>query len=313
MYLMNLSNSNYSLNKFDCNWKNVEEFLKKHRLDGIEIILHEEENLNNMPRNIVKGMHLKYFPTWLDRYYYEEKNEKKIEDDKSNNTLVSIFKNEFNNAKKLGAKYMVYHVSHVTEEHAFTFEFDYSDDEVLSATTNLVNKVFDDDSEMLLLFENLWWPGLTLLDSKKAKRFMDSIKYKNKGIMLDLSHMMITSPSIKTPREASDYIVNKIQDLGEIKDYIKGIHVNLSLPSTYMSQNHKEKYKLISEIIDVKQKYIKTIEHIKKIDWHIPFDDESIRNIIQLIKPEYVVYEVLADEYKQLDEYMRIQNIAIGR
>lgn len=208
---------------------------------------------------------------------------------------------------------MVYHVSHVTEEHAFTFEFDYSDDEVLSATTNLVNKVFDDDSEMLLLFENLWWPGLTLLDSKKAKRFMDSIKYKNKGIMLDLSHMMITSPSIKTPREASDYIVNKIQDLGEIKDYIKGIHVNLSLPSTYMSQNHKEKYKLISEIIDVKQKYIKTIEHIKKIDWHIPFDDESIRNIIQLIKPEYVVYEVLADEYKQLDEYMRIQNIAIGR
>lgn len=209
-------------------------------------------------------------------------------------TLVEAFRHEYQQARNFEVEYMLYHVSHVTTEHSFT-------------------RAFDTNSDVLLLFENLWWPGLTLLDGDKAQRFLDQINYENKGIMLDLSHLMITNPKLKTAQEGAEYILDCIEKLGCLKDWIKGVHVNLSLPGDYLLSDHRSQYQEILATEDPFERYLKTVGHIKKIDWHVPFDHPLVKNIIELVTPEYIVYELLAKDYESLDAYMAIQNQAMGR
>ena len=323
MYLMNISNCSGDLEKFQGSWENVELFLKKHQLDGVEMIRYEDDFLDTLPKDILKGYHLRYFPTWLE--FYRGEHEKLLEmfgDDESikqhyggtdPSILVDTFKKEHQRAINFGAEYMVYHVSHVTTEHSFTRKFTYTDDEILDATADLVNKSFKGPSDVALLFENLWWPGLTLLDEDKALRFLDQVHYENKGFMLDLSHFVITNPKLRTADEAADFILDHIEKWGELKNWIRGFHVNLSLPGAYLSQDHDAEYTMIQKTKDPFEKYIKIIEHIKKIDCHIPFDCKKVKTMIDKVKPEYVVYEVLTKTFGQLDDYITCQNIAAGR
>lgn len=323
MILMNISNYSGDLEKFEGDWKNVEFFLEKHQLDGVELICYEEDYLDSLPRRILKGLHLKYFPTWLE--FYQNDMAKVAEmfggmagvcqyyGGSHPDTLVEAFRHEYQQARNFEVEYMVYHVSHVTTEHSFTRAFDYTDDEVLDATVDLVNRAFDTNSDVLLLFENLWWPGLTLLDRDKAQRFLDQINYENKGIMLDLSHLMITNPKLKTAQEGAEYILDCVEKLGSLKDWIKGVHVNLSLPGDYIMADHQSLYKEILATEDQFERYLKTVGHIKKIDWHVPFDHPLVKDIIESVKPEYIVYELLANDYESLDAYMAIQNQAMGR
>ncbi|UYO63321.1 sugar phosphate isomerase/epimerase [Acetobacterium wieringae] len=323
MILMNISNYSGDLEKFEGDWKNVEGFLEKHQLDGVELICYEKDYLDTLPRWILKGLHLKYFPTWLE--FYQNDMAKVSEmfggmvgvrqyyGGTHPDTLVEAFRHEYQQARNFEVEYMVYHVSHVTTEHSFTRAFDYTDDEVLDATVDLVNRAFDANSDVQLLFENLWWPGLTLLDRDKAQRFLDQINYENKGIMLDLSHLMITNPKLKTAQEGAEYILDCIEKLGSLKDWIKGVHVNLSLPGDYLLSDHRTQYQEILATEDPFERYLKTVGHIKKIDWHVPFDHPLVKNIIDSVKPEYIVYELLAKDYESLDTYMAIQNQAMGR
>jgi len=320
---MNISNSLYDLKKFGGKWHHFEKFIQKHQLDGIELILYKDQYLDEIKPEHLIGLHLRYFPTWLEFYNENQSALMNSFDTKEAiqeyygglepNVLVDVFKKEYDNAKKLDVEYMVYHVGHVTNADAFTFKFDYTDSDVLEATIDLVNQAFDHDSDIDLLFENLWWPGMNLLDQEKTKNFLDQIKYKKKGIMLDLSHLMITNPNIQTPKEATDYIIEKINDLGALKKYIKGIHLNMSLSGDYLKEDHKEKYRKIEKMTDGFQKYQKIVEHIQRIDQHLPYNDASIHKIIDLVNPEYIVYEFSAKNYETIDGYIHEQNKILNR
>jgi len=323
MYLMNISNSLYDLEKYGGQWDQFEEFLNKHKLDGIELILYKDRYLDKIDPKHLIGLHLRYFPTWLEFYNNDQKALLEMYDSKEAikdyygglkpNALVDVFKKEYTSAKELGVEYMVYHVGHVTNADAFSFEFDYTDQAVLDATADLVNQAFNQDSDIHLLFENLWWPGMNLLDQEKTKNFLDKINYKKKGIMLDLSHLMITNPNLKTPREATDYILEKIHELGELKEYIKGIHLNMSLSGEYIKEDHLIKYKDISKMANGFEKYQKIVDHIKRIDQHLPYNDSSIHEIITLVNPEYIVFEFSAKSYEEIDEYIHEQNKTLNR
>src|SRR6056297_2427349 len=323
MYLMNISNSMYDLEKFGGQWHHLEKFIKKHQLDGVELILYKDRYLDEIGLKHLIGLHLRYFPTWLEFYKNDQKalndifnTQKAIEDYYGGlkpKVLVDVFKEEYESAKKLGVEYMVYHVGHVTNADAFSFEFEYSDEDVLNATVDIVNQAFDQDSDIYLLFENLWWPGMNLLDQEKTKMFLDQINYKKKGIMLDLSHLMITNPDLKTAKEATEYIIERINGLGELKEYIKGIHLNMSLSGEYLKENHKPKYQDISKMSNGFKKYQKIVEHIKRIDQHLPYDDVSVNEIIKLVKPEYIVFEFSSKTYDQIDAYIYKQNKILNR
>jgi len=323
-YLINISNHNFALKKFNNNWFDLKNFLHSHKMDGIELIAFGEDNLNTLPNNLLHGMHLRYYPCWIDFYnqnFDNLKEEFKSIDEIKNyygslspDSIVKKYKIEFQKAKKFNSKYMVFHVSDVSVKEAYTFNFKHSDYEVLDASIDLINKSFNEDSNIELLFENLWWPGLTLLDYKKTKYFLDNINYKNKGIMLDLSHLMLTNLSLKNLDDSTNYILKILDSLKEVKRYIKGIHINMSLPGEYIKNNSNiGEYNKILSIKNAEEKYSKIHEHIKNIDWHIPYNHHSINKIINAINPKYIVYEFMANDLDTLNNYIKLQNEFIKR
>ena len=79
-----------------------------------------------------------------------------------------------------------------------TYEFKYSDREVLDSVISLINELFDNEKYTFkLLLENLWWPGLKLTSKEEAEYILKNIKYKNTGFMLDTGHMINNNRELK--------------------------------------------------------------------------------------------------------------------
>ena len=87
----------------------------------------------------------------------------------------------------------------------------------------------------------------------------------------------------------------------------------MSLSGDYLKKDHQKTYEKIKKMPSGFEKYQKIIKHIKKIDQHLPYDDESIHEIIDLIKPEYIVYEFSANKYGLIDRYIHQQNEILNR
>lgn len=314
MILCNFSNTNYHLQWFDGSWHKLSAFINEKKIDGIELLLHGNYDIKDIPKTIVKGVHLSYFPIWMD-FYNDDKNYLSDFPNKSDlidtfgshhpDSIVDRFKKDFAVSKSLEADYMVFHVGHVRLKDAFTFNFDYSDKKVLQSTAHLVNRVFDENASVTLLFENLWWPGMTLLNKDLLDAFMNEIHYKNKGIMLDLSHLMILGGDLELDQQI-DFILNQLRDLGESIKWIKGIHINQTDIGNYLSINHIEKYNSLMNLEKI-ERFGKIYEHISNMDQHLPLKSKRIQEIIDLVQPQYKMIEVLSHDKDEWMKYIDIQ------
>ncbi|WP_392486628.1 TIM barrel protein [Haloimpatiens sp. FM7315] len=319
--LINLSTFSHDLERFNYNSEEIISFLKKNNVDGIELLNSIEWDNKVIPKTLVKGIHLKYYPIWLD--FWRKDNKKLIDQFEtkdnieryygglSRKKIIEQYRKEIMVASFIGAKYVVFHVSHVQLEHTYTYDFTYSDCEVIDATAELVNEVFKDlKTNVKLLFENLWWPGLTFLDKSMAMRLLEKVNYKNKGFMLDTGHLMNTNISLKDEKEAIEYLTNTISKLGELKNFIKGIHLSSSLSGSYVKEQinkSKDKEKKLSYNEINKDVFI----HIMNIDRHKPFKDKSISSLVDFIKPDYLIYEFITSSLEELDDYIKIQDSAL--
>ncbi|MBF7096885.1 TIM barrel protein [Alkalibacter mobilis] len=322
--LMNMVKHESKLGWFDNNWEKFSKYLIENRLDGAELIFHRDYDVSDIPKDLAVGIHMTYWPTWLDFWYNNEVEMKRQFLDMKNvemyygsldpQIMVDTFKNEFSVAEKLEMEYAVFHVSHVEVEHTFSWEFTYSDEEILSSTAELINRTFEEtDSKIKLLFENLWWPGLNFTNPDVTSEFIEKVNYQHKGFMLDIGHLMITNPRLRDLNEAAEYILNILDKNKHNLKYFKGIHLNQALTGAYILQNHKEKIKDINCCDNYWDILSLAREHIGNIDMHIPFDDEIIDEIIKKVDPEYLVYEFLPKDVDTLSDMIKIQNKVLGR
>ncbi len=323
-YLFHLSTVAKHLNWFDNDWDEIQAFAKKHLMDGVEIMVHDDYDISLIPEDFAHGMHLRFYPVWIDFW----KGNKKVvaetvgDQDQVENLyggtdpqcLVDNYKAEYALAKALGVKYMVFHVSHVLTEDTFRWEYDYTDKDVMEATIELVNAAFPPDEDgPMLLFENLWWPGLTYCDPELTQWFIEQINYKNKGYLLDTSHLILTNPKIWNETQAVEYMRKIVKDLGQTSSYIKGMHVNKTLPRNYMRQDHLFQLERYQKAKTPWQKMGVLKRHISKLDVHKPFDHPAIADLIHDINPEFCVFEVTPEARHELAHFLNLQNRALGR
>ncbi|NLM03801.1 MAG: TIM barrel protein [Clostridiales bacterium] len=317
-YLTNLSTSSKIMDWFDSDWNNVKNFLSKHKLDAVELLLKNDTDIAFLSKENIMGLHLNYWPMWLD--FWNNNTEALLEEfgnleniklfygGTDRQVLIEHYKREWEIAQKLDVEYVVFHVAHVRIKDTYTKKFDYTDWDVIKASIDLINQSFGNkDTGIKILFENLWWPGLKLIDPVLTKKFLDSIEYPNKGFMLDIGHMMITNPDISTEGEACKYINSIINNLGDLKKYIKGIHLNKSLSGEYIKKDYTEELETLNNLKDFwdKLEYVKP--HISNMDCHIPFDYPEIKKIVKKINPDYLVFELLSSDLDELDEMLSIQ------
>ena len=283
--------------------------------DGIETMTGGYYPMSLFESLNVKGIHLMYFPTWLEFWNGDRKSlmEDFVDEDGikgyfgglSQKSMVDYYIGEFERAKELGVEYMVFHVSHVRPRDIFTYEFEYSNSDVLAAAAELINEVFTGEGP-LLLFENLWWPGLNLESVKETEFFLESVNYKNKGLLLDISHLLCSRKNMKSIDSGVAFLREKIKSLGELKNQIKGIHLNFSSSGEYLEEDFSEIQEKWEESGRI-ERYNIEVSHVKNIDTHQPFESYEILDILKDIPYSYLVFELAYSSIEELTEKVKKQ------
>lgn len=289
----------------------LRDFTKEFDLDGIEQFIYTMERPGKSYKDLTTGVHLNYWPYWMDFWLKKAKRLKQqfrnviernqyFRDALSREEWLSVIRRNIGAALTEAPEYMVWHVAEANNEEIFTWEFNYSDREVLTACADVFNSVADEIPEnVTVLFENLWWPGLRLTDPRNVKYFFERIERKNVGIMLDTGHLMNTNNRLKTEEDAADYVCRVYEKLGSCAELVKGVHLSCSLSGQYQRTfDRRVPANLDSAMI---------WQHVAAIDTHKPFETEAARKILQCINPEYVVHEFTYDNMDDLRNKLTIQ------
>lgn len=302
---------------FNSDYQAVQAYLEKHQLDGVEMIMYGDDQIDLIPQSLVVGQHLLYWPNWIDFWqgnqqallkdFLNKKNIMGYYGFESPDAMITYYKKEFKGAKKLQAEYMVYHVSNASFEDIFTYNHKYHSRLVMTAAIELINQVFVGDGP-LLLFENLMWPGLTYTDPLLTQWFYDQIAYKNKGFVLDISHLMATNSTVKSEEEGIAYVHEVLDSMGSLVAHIKAIHLNKTIAGAYLQEDHSEQHRRFLASTDMMERYEIIHQHITQIDGHMPFDHPGVMTIIQRVQPDYLVYELKANSMDELTQGIDLQN-----
>lgn len=294
-----LNRSDFSTNdELEKSW---EKYSKKYGIDYFELIKYSDID-NTSLKDKIKGYHLRFFPTWLDLYFFsyeellerlgEEKIVRSLCGGITKDEMLEYYKKELERAKELEVEYVVLHACNIDIFEGMIYNFRFSDMEILEKVVEFVNEIFDNEKyNFTLLLENLWWPGLKLTSYLEADYLIKNIKYKNTGFMLDTGHMLNTNLELKNSDEGVDYILGNLENLKEYKNYIYGVHLNLSLSGEYVKRSielNKERRLNLKEVLN------EIYFHVEKIDYHFPFDNMRIKEVLKELPLKYLVYEFIA-------------------
>jgi len=294
--------------------KDMQYFSKKYGFDGFELIKFFDGD-NSSLKKYIKGYHMRFFPSWMELYledfnslYDELKDEKYFKSlcgGHSKKELIEYYKRELKIAKELEVEYVVFHACNVKVTEAMTYDFKYSDKEILNAVISIINEIFEDgEYDFKLLFENLWWSGLRLTNKEEIEYLLNGVKYKNVGFILDTGHMINNNRDIKNSKEGIKYIKKNIENIGEYKNLIYGMHLNYSLSGEYVNRaikENKEKNLSIEEIMN------NVYQHVGSIDYHDPFEDKEIIDVINSLPIKYLVFELIGDTREELENKIQRQ------
>ena len=263
------------------------EYVASMKLDGIEQLIYDNNMILKYKESTI-GVHLEYWSYWIDFWwnnqqrldYIFESNEEKKHYYKAQNIYewIEYIKKNITLALNLKPQYLVWHVSEANVQEIFTYNFYYNDRQVLLATSEVFNevaKIIPDN--VLILFENLWWPGLRLNSMENVVYFFEKLKHNNVGIMLDTGHLMNTNINLTSELEASIFIKDIVNNLGSFASLIKGVHLNCSLSGQYQKKFIEQQFKFC------------------EFDKHEIFQTKAPSFLIDYIQPQYVVHELAYD------------------
>ena len=294
----------------DENLRMMEKYQKKYNFDGFEIIKFDLEKDSSKLKDKIIGYHMRFFPMWLDIYLGKYNMIKEKFSDKmdrfywcggdTKEDVITYYKKDLQRAKELGVEYVVFHACYVDDDGSLTYQFPYTDKEVLEVVVSLINDVFkNEDFQFTLLLENLWWAGLKLNSKSEMKLLLNKIEYKNIGFILDTSHMLNTNFNLKNLDEGIDYIIENIDKMEELKKYIYGVHLSWSLSGDYVSKMIEKHRKSQEEREKAKKKIY---EYVGQIDYHYPFEDNRIMKVLNKLSLKWLVYEFLYYNDEELEE-----------
>lgn len=290
-------------------------FLQEKNLTGVEMIVWDNDLDSSAFKEQTVGVHLKYWPTWLPIYEGSQGTSWKGFRDKNlpeNFCAVDSFsewleqiKANVRAALRLEPEYLVWHVADCTVPECFSFQFQHSNMDVLRATVDIVPEIFAEvPGNVKILFENLWWPGLNLLHNKETEWFFDSLADRNVGLMLDTGHLLNTDYTATCEQECIRVLLKRVREMGELKQVIKGMHLNLSVSAAYRrSCWGQSRNSYTPEEIG---------RHIGAIDQHRGFCEPALAEFIELVQPEYVNNELLFSNREELSLLLTKQLKAAG-
>lgn len=275
--------------------------LREMRCDGIEGLWDFEDFPKSFPTELVTGYHLIFFPDWLDFYCGNQQAllrkfgsldaVRQFYGGDSRRDMLTQYRDDFARAEQLGVKYVVFHVSDVSIEEGYTYNWLHSSREVIEAAVELLNTLLSEkDWPFEVLVENLWWPGFTFTAPDETTRLLDGIHFPRKGIMLDIGHLMSTNRQLRTQSEGAAYIHRMLDEHKDLAQQIRGIHLHHSLSGEYVASHTGT---LPADLPrDYMERFMYSYGHIQQIDQHRPWTDPCVCELVERIAPEYLVHEL---------------------
>lgn len=299
----------------------IKRYYKQGGLNGLEVIRSGEPDQGKIKPDMVNGVHLFFHIFWMDFWLGEwnrldnefDTREQWIEyyGGTDREAYLDPFRKDLEYAESVGAKYVVFHVAEVTLRESYLYQYRYTNRQVIDAALEAINILLSErDYPFDFLVENLWWSGLTMKEPGLTKRLVEGIHSDKKGIMLDLGHYMNTNSRLRTPEDAVAYL-NRMLDNYEkqgipITDWIKGIHLQMSLGGKYKMQQRRDwkdpAKRLNFDELSFYELYTLAYNHAGNIDLHQPFIGEGVKELIERIDPQYVTFEL---KYRTKEEYQQ--------
>lgn len=322
----NLTDNRYDLERFESN-KALEDYIREANgedgFDGIELMHMEDDTRGIISKDMVIGYHFSLPEYWLDFWRQDmdkcmeefdtEQNMINFYGGKTPDALINKIRSDYENACAYGAEYAVIHVSDAAIFEEITHRYKYSDEEVVKAFCEMVNAaVSGEQSENApwLLMENLWQPGLRFTDPRITGMLMDGINYKKKGIILDTGHLMHTEPGLRSQKEAVRYIHRRLDEHGQLCNFIKGVHLNQSITGPVMRRYMKHP----PMPADSYEKRVEQLfEYVFSVDQHKPFTGEGVVELVERIQPQYLTYEFISRDLEEHEKMLKKQHAVFRR
>ena len=312
--LINFANYDTNRDMIENSSAGLKSLLTELGVDGIEALFCDPWDAAVLPASSIHGVHLNFWPTWLDFWRGNQQALERQFGSRENilayfggtepEQMLACYRRDISQAKAAAAKYIVFHVSHNELDEIYTWRFRADSLAVVDATIEMVNSIVDDiPPDMTILFENLWWPGLTLLEPRLVDRLLSRIRHPKVGIMLDTGHLMNTNPELQDERQGVEYVLSVLGKLGTLSNSIQGIHLHQSLSGAYVKQSRCQ----TAPPVDLAA----SMAHIMQIDQHRPFSDSAAKQILELVQPEYLVHEFIVASREELVVNTNLQRKAL--
>ncbi len=287
-------------------------------LDGIEFMLCAPWDRTLFPPAYIKGVHLLFWPTWVD-FWRGDRSALMAEfgsEDKVRGYYGSLnvadwvegWRDNLRRAADCQPQYLVFHVAHNCTSEMYTRVFSVTDEEVIRAAIELVNAIAGEIPRgCKLLFENLWWPGLTFQKSQLAAELLECVRYPDTGFMLDMGHLMNTNLYLQSEAEGAAYVQKIYHELGEVGKYVYGIHLHQSLSGAYTREMMRRHVGWKTPL-----DWQTAMDYVMHVDQHQPFHTDAARRIVETVQPMYLVHEFQHRSHASLIQNVRIQRGALG-
>jgi hypothetical protein len=311
--LMNITTSHFDLPRYRDNG-DLKQFYRQFGLDGVEVMEGSEEPQHIVLEDDVIGVHLTFFPCWvrlwrrdedalLDEYGSWEVCRKVYGGD-SAEAILKAYERNLAFANKLSPEYLVFHVAGASTKESVHRRYRYTDDEVIDATIELANRITPGiQGEPLLLFENLWWPGLRLTRPETTLRFLRGVEYRNKGVMFDAGHLLHTNTTLSNLDEGLAYI-HSVLDRYEDLSFIKGMHLHQSLTGAYVESVLRNPFPIAEDYFE---RFGDIHRHVYQIDRHEPFAHPGVGDLVRRVNPRYLVLEQISNDREEHEAGLRRQ------
>ena len=311
--IFNLTTNEYDIARYSSNAE-LKRWYGQFGFDGAELMDSGTDPENIVGKDDVMGVHMKYFYHWVCLWNGDEELTLKEYDSwetcreifggVDRDAIVKVYEKNLEFVRKYEPEYVVFHVCDVSIRDSITREFTYTDKQTIDAVIELVNTIFPKEGlGFTLLFENLWWSGLSMLEPELTDHLLKNVNYPKCGVMLDVGHLLHTNTSLRTEEEGIDYIYSVLDKYDNL-DFIKGIHLHQTLNGEYVES-------VLKDPITLSGTYYERLGgifgHIMKIDSHKPFVSDRIAALVEHISPEYLVFEIITSDRDEHERYLREQ------
>ncbi|HHT14916.1 MAG: hypothetical protein ACOX6G_06335 [Christensenellales bacterium] len=314
-YLTNISNAEIDLMRYH-GTEDVQHFLDTMHLDGFEMLMFSNESIEPIQNSQVIGVHLPYFSSVVPFWFNDI--ERLIEEFGSLETayqyytatnkaeLIKNTKSIIERVNVINPEYVVFHVSEVSLKETVSYRFHYSNQKVIDCFLEWINGfIFSLNPNISFLIENLWWPGFSFTNVQETLYLLNGIHYSNKGIILDIGHLLHTNTNLTSLDEGLEYIHQCLDKHQKVLQFIKGIHLHQTLSGEFV-------HRMIADEIllegSYQEKLYASYRQVMQIDSHRPFLNDGVSTLVQRISPKYLVYEFITESRKQHESFIQSQH-----